>query len=166
MTEPVHLHWSIGSVHSKRTLLGCKPVQLIPKFSPSHIDISLRHSDFFLLTQAKYLNWTLANSFTAVAGAYQGGGGGDGADGAAGTPSKKSTPRKRGGKKKALAGEDGENDDDEASDFGSAKKNVLNKVKGGRVTKARNGGKGLIKQSHSDNEDEEVGDLLVSQSLF
>jgi len=36
---------------------------------------------------------------------------------------------------------------------------MLNKVKGGRVTKARGGGKGNIKQSDSDNEGEELGSL-------
>ena len=103
-----------------------------------------------------YFDETPTNSFTAIAGAYQGGNGGDAGDGAVGTPSKKGTPRKRASKKKAAAGDD---DDEEISDFGSAKKGMLNKVKGGRVTKARGGGKGNIKQSDSDNEGEELGSL-------
>jgi len=95
----------------------------------------------------------LANNSSAIAGAYQGGNGGD--DGPAGTPSKKGTPRKRATKKKASSVGDGDNDDDEPAEFGSAKKGSLNKVKGGRVTKPRGGGKGFVKQSDSDIEDEQ-----------
>jgi len=101
-----------------------------------------------------------AAMIAAIAGSYQQGITGEGA--ATHTPAK-GTPRNRDGGKKATpkatmaanGNGTGGSDDDEGSDFAtpSKKKDVLNKTKGGRVTKGKGKGRGMSQSFDEDDED-------------